>query len=82
MSCNWCQDEAIARALLKELCGQDDESWKQDSDNDLCYCTPCVREYHRLKDEYTKDRPECTEVPILFIMYFNLQIAEKERFFL
>ena len=62
MTCNWCEDESIAAVLIRTLCGEDRESWKQESNSDLCYCTSCVKEYHRIKDQYIKERPDCEKV--------------------
>ena len=62
MACNWCQDKNVARTLIIILCGEDRESWQAESNSDLCYCTPCVREYHKTKEEYIKENPECEKV--------------------
>ncbi|XP_065069424.1 probable helicase senataxin isoform X2 [Rhopilema esculentum] len=60
MSCYWCKDEDVARSLLLQLSKPEQngkESWKYEASLDLCYCTPCVREYHRLKAEFIKKYP-------------------------
>lgn len=76
MSCNWCQDEGVAYALIGALCGKDSEAWKQESNSDLCFCTPCVREYHRWKNVYITEKPECEQVFYIYcllLMYLNVK---------
>ncbi len=73
MACSWCQDEEFARALMVALCNDENDMWKQDANPCLCICMNCVKEYHKLKDEYLEEHPQHEKVVMQVFICFIKQ---------